>query len=255
MPQLLLTLLPDELQTISMVAGKLFLIPTPLGLEGGHALPEHTLEITRNLKVFVVEKGKVGRQILKAIGLHTPLQQCTFFELNKFTDPKDIPSFLNPAIEQGLDIGLISDAGAPGVADPGAQVVSHAHRKGVEVVPLTGPSSLLLALMASGMNGQRFCFHGYLSPKRPQLAKELKKLERESQHRNETELFIEAPYRNMAVYETALQVLSPSTHFCIAADLTLPSQYIRTHPILEWRRLPKPDLHKRPAIFLLYGRK
>jgi len=238
-----------------MPNGKLYLIPTPLGPEGIHALPEQTLQIARKLTVFIVEKGKVARQILKDFGLEAPLQSCRFFELNKFTDPKDIPGFLDPAIEEGLDIGLLSDAGAPGIADPGAQVVMMAHRRGLEVHPLTGPSAILLSLMAAGLNGQQFCFHGYLSPKRPQLAKDLRRLERDSQNRNETQLFIETPYRNGAVIETALQVLSPSTQFCVAVDLSLPSQYVRTHSVLEWRRLPKLNVHKRPAMFLLLGRK
>ncbi|MEL6275225.1 MAG: SAM-dependent methyltransferase [Bacteroidota bacterium] len=238
-----------------MPNGKLYLIPTPLGPEGGHVLPEHTLAIARSLKVFIVEKGKVSRQLLKQIGLKTPLQQCQFFELNKFTEIREIPSFLDPATEEGLDIGLLSDAGAPGVADPGAQAVMAAHRKGVEVIPLVGPSAILLSLMASGLNGQRFTFLGYLSPKRPQLAKDLKRLEKQSQQLDETQLFIEAPYRNMGVYETAMQVLSPSTLFCIATDLTLSTQFVRTHSILEWRRLPKPNLNKRPTMFLLLGRK
>ncbi len=238
-----------------MSLGKLYLIPSPLGPEGEYVMPEHTLAIARQLRVFIVEKGKVGRQILKDFNIDTPLQDCTIFELNKHTDPKTIPSFLLPSIEQGQDIGLLSDAGVPGVADPGAEVISLAHRHGIWVVPLVGPSSILLALMASGLNGQRFLFHGYLSPKRPDLAKDLKRLEKDSQNRNETQLFIEAPYRNAAVIETAIEVLSPSTHFCIAADLTLPGQYIRTHAIFEWKRLPKPRLQKRPAVFLLLGRK
>lgn len=238
-----------------MTPGKLYLIPTPLGPEGLPAIPEHARAIARRLTVFIVEKGKVARAVLKQYEIESPLQECRYFELNKFTEPRDIPGFLDPAIEEGLDVGLMSDAGVPGVADPGAEVIAVAHRRGVQVVPLVGPSSILLALMASGLNGQRFLFHGYLSPKRPALAKDLQKIERDSQKRGETQLFIEAPYRNNAVIETALQVLSPSTYFCIAADLTLPTEYIRTHSILEWRRLPRPEIHKRPAIFLLLARK
>ncbi|MEM9836173.1 MAG: SAM-dependent methyltransferase [Bacteroidota bacterium] len=235
-----------------MATGKLYLIPTPLGPDGDHVIPEYALEIARRLTVFVLEKGKVGRQVLKQYQISTPLRECRFFELNKFTDAKDIPGFLTPALEEGLDIGLLSDAGAPGVADPGAEVVMAAHRKGIEVVPLVGPSSILLALMACGMNGQRFTFHGYLSPKRPQLAKDLKRLERDSQQRKETQLFIEAPYRNMAVLETALGCLSTSTMLCVATDLTLTTQYIKTQTVARWRKQPLPDLHKRPTIFLVF---
>lgn len=238
-----------------MSFGKLYLIPSPLGPEGEYVLPAYVLDITRQLDVFIIEKGKVGRQILKDFEIATPIQDCTIFELNKHTDPKDIPSFLRPALEEGKDIGLLSDAGVPGVADPGAEVVSLAHRHGIRVIPMVGPSSILLALMASGLNGQRFLFHGYLSPKRPDLAKDLKRLEKDSQNRNETQIFIEAPYRNAMVIETAIEVLAPSTHFCIAADLTLLGQYIRTHAIFEWKRMPKPRLQKRPAVFLLLGRK
>lgn len=234
--------------------GKLYLIPTPLG-EGAYGpIPEQTLEVARELRVFVVEKGKVARQYLKAFGLTARLQECRYFELNKFTNEKDIPSFLEPALSEGLDIGLMSDAGAPGVADPGARVVRLAHQLGIEVVPLSGPSSILLGLMAAGLDGQRFRFHGYLSPKRPQLAQALQKLERESRKAKQTEIFIEAPYRNEAVFETALKVLAPTTDFSIAADLTLDSQYTQTKTIAEWQKTTAPALHKRPTLFLLLAR-
>lgn len=234
-------------------SGKLYLIPTPLGPEAYGPLPEQTLAIARELRYFVVEKGKVARQFLKGYGLTAPLQECTYFELNKFTEAGDIPTFLQPA-QEGHDIGLLSDAGAPGVADPGAVVVRLAHQLGIEVVPLTGPSSILLALMAAGLDGQQFRFHGYLSPKRPQLARELQQLERESRKAKQTELFIEAPYRNDAVFETALQSLAPTTDFSVATDLTLASQYIRTNTIAEWQKKTAPALHKRPTLFLLLAR-
>lgn len=234
--------------------GKLYLIPTPLGEDSYAPIPEQTLAIARELRVFVVEKGKVARRYLKDFGLTTPLQECRYFELNKFTEEKDIPTFLKPALEEGLDIGLLSDAGAPGVADPGARVVRLAHQLDIEVMPLTGPSSILLGLMAAGLDGQRFRFHGYLSPKRPQLAQALQKLERESRKAKQTEIFIEAPYRNNAVFETALQVLSPTTDFSVATDLTLDSQYVRTRNIAAWKKETAPALHKRPTLFLLLAR-
>lgn len=234
--------------------GTLYLIPTPLG-EGAYGpLPEQTLAIARELKVFIVEKGKVARQFLKDYGLTARLKECTYHELNKFTRSEDIPGFLSAALDQGQDIGLLSDAGAPGVADPGATVVRMAHEKGIRVVPLTGPSSILLGLMASGMDGQRFRFHGYLSPKKKQLAQDLQRLERDSRKQKQTELFIEAPYRNDAVFETALEVLQPTTDFCVACDLTTEQEYVKTMRIKDWQKTTAPALHKRPTLFLLLAR-
>jgi 16S rRNA (cytidine1402-2'-O)-methyltransferase len=159
-------------------------------------------------------------------------------------------TFLNDA-ENGNDIGLLSEAGCPGVADPGAQIVELAHQKNIEVIPLVGPSSILLALMASGMNGQSFCFNGYLSPKKPELAKDLKRLESLSSKFRQTQIFIETPYRNTSLIEEALKVLSPNTSFCIAVDLTLENLFIRTLKIKDWRKTQIPDFHKKPAIFLI----
>lgn len=234
-----------------MPNGKLYLVPTPLGAGGEQVMPAYALKIIRGLTVFVMEHGKVGRQVLKDYEIKAKLQECRFFELNKFTQPDELPEFLEPALKEGLDVGLMSDAGVPGVADPGADVVLAAHRAGIEVVPLVGPSSILLSLMASGMNGQRFLFHGYLSAKRPQLAKDLKNLEQQSRQRKETQLFIEAPYRNDAMLETALEALSPTTLFCVACDLTLSTQFIKTQTIANWKNDETPDLHKRPTMFLL----
>lgn len=217
-------------------------------------MPPQTLEIIRHLEVFVLENGKVGRAFLKQVGLEKPLSAFRYFELNKHTQREELDEFLLPALEEGLDIGLLSDAGCPGVADPGANLVDRAYRHGLQVVPLVGPSSLLLALMASGMNGQRFSFQGYLSAKRQQLAGELKKLERESRQQNATQIWIETPYRNMAMLEEALKALSPNTQFAVAADLTLPTQFTASHPIAKWRKMELPELHKRPAVFLLLSR-
>lgn len=231
--------------------GKLYLIPTPLGEEGLYVLPQYLIDTLHKIKVLIAERPKTARHFLKATAFPHPLQELTYYELNKRTDAADFDSFLAPAL-QGNDIGLVSEAGCPGVADPGAAIVGLAHRKGIEVVPIVGPSSILLALMASGMNGQSFCFQGYLSPKKPLLAKELQKLEQLAKKQDQTQLFIETPYRNMGLIETAIQSLHPNTRFCIAADLTLPTQYIRTRQIWEWQKEGYPDLHKRPAIFLIY---
>lgn len=230
--------------------GKLYLIPAPLGEEAVHTLPAYVVDILHQLHYFIAERAKTARHFIKRTDPVKAFDELTFFELNKRTRPEELPGFLAPALA-GHDVGLLSEAGCPGVADPGARIVAMAHREGIAVVPLVGPSSILLALMASGMNGQNFCFHGYLSPKRPHLAKDLRRLEQLSIRYRQTQILIETPYRNQQLIETALQVLSPATRFGIAADLTLPTEYIRTRSVQEWREAPPADLHKRPAIFLL----
>lgn len=234
--------------------GKLYLIPTPLGEQAVDTIPAYVLDTIQQLDVFIVERVKTARLFLRQIQFTRPFDDCVFYELNKHTPPQDIPGFLDLAFE-GRDIGVLSEAGVPAVADPGARLVRMAHRRGVEVCPLVGPSAILLALMSSGLNGQQFAFHGYLSPKRPTLAKDLKRLETQSARSGETQIFIEAPYRNLVIFDTAMQVLAPTTTLCVATDLTLPTQYIRTHPILEWRRMARPFINKRPTVFLLLGGK
>ncbi len=230
--------------------GKLYLIPSPLGENGAEVLPQYLIERIHQLRYFIAERAKTARHFIKASQPPYAISELDVVELNKRTAPEEWRNFLKPA-QAGHDIGLVSEAGCPGVADPGAQIVGLAHQLGIEVVPLVGPSSILLALMASGMNGQRFCFHGYLPPKRPDLKRELKKLEQESGRLKQCQIFIETPYRNNGFVEEALQCLNPKTRFCIAADLTLPTQYILSQSIGAWRKQPLPDLHKRPAIFLL----
>ena len=231
--------------------GKLFLIPTPLGENSVETIPEYVIEILHNLEFFIAERAKTARHFIKETNPKKPFSELHFSELNKRTTPEEIQAFLNPILK-GKDIGLLSEAGCPGVADPGAVIVEMAHRKQIEVIPLVGPSSILLALMASGMNGQNFAFHGYLSPKKPELARDLKRLEQLSTKHKQTQIIIETPYRNRQLIETALKTLSANTRFCIAADLTLPSQYIRTKKIGEWKKVQLPDLHKKPTIFLIY---
>jgi 16S rRNA (cytidine1402-2'-O)-methyltransferase len=233
-----------------MAHGRLYLLPSPLGDDALHTIPPYVTEIICNLDVFIVEKAKTARRFLKALEFPTPFDDCLFFELNKRTQDHELPRFLAPATE-GRHIGLLSEAGVPAVADPGSKMVRIAHQQGIEVVPLVGPSSLLLALMASGMNGQRFTFHGYLSPQRHKLAKDLKRLESQALQQQETQLFIETPYRNMAMLETALQHLAPVTYLTVAVDLTLPTQQVFSHRISDWQKRELPDLHKRPAVFLL----
>jgi 16S rRNA (cytidine1402-2'-O)-methyltransferase len=233
------------------MAGKLYLIPTPLA-EGELApLPEQTLDLIRRLRVFVVERGKTARQFIKQTNTPIAFSEMTFFELNKRTTKEELPSFLQPALKQGQDIGILSEAGCPGVADPGADLVALAHQKGLEVVPLIGPSSILLALMASGLNGQKFAFHGYIPIKNPSRKKTLQELERESRKAQQTQIFIETPYRNDGLVSDMLSAFNAQTRLCIAADLTAPDAYVKTKTILDWKRQAPPRLHKRPAIFLI----
>jgi len=229
---------------------KLYLLPTPLGDDGIHTIPQYVVDRILELDVFVVERAKTARKFLKKIGFTKPFDDCTFFELNKRTERSEIASFLTP-LREGRSIGLLSEAGVPAVADPGSQLVLMAHKQDMSVVPLVGPSSILLAVMSSGMNGQSFSFKGYLSPKRPILGAELKKLEAHSRKMKETQVFIETPYRNNGFFETALQVLAPGTLFGVATDLSLPTEYIVTKTIKKWKQIAAPELHKRPTIFLL----
>ncbi len=230
--------------------GKLYLIPVPLGEGAGHTIPPYVIELLHGLTFFVAERAKSARHFIKSTGLSRPLQELEITELNKRTTAEELGHLLDPALA-GEDMGLLSEAGCPAVADPGAKLVRLAHQRGVEVVPLVGPSSILLALMASGMNGQNFCFHGYLPAKKPELSKTLKRLEQAAIKQQQTQVFIETPYRNMGMVEQALQLLSANTRLCIAADLSLPEQYIQSQSIADWRKTAIPDLHKRPAIFLI----
>lgn len=233
-----------------MENGKLYLIPTPLGEGGQSAIPAYVIEIIHRIEHIVAERAKTARHFIKSTGTPRPMPTYQVSELNDRTPREELPELLQPIFE-GNDVGIMSEAGCPGVADPGARLVALAHRKGVEVVPLVGPSSILLALMASGLNGQNFCFRGYLSAKADQLGRELKRLEQIANREKQTQLFIETPYRNRQMMELALRVLQPETLFGVAADLTLPTQFISTKKIAEWRKAEVPELHKRPAIFLL----
>ena len=230
--------------------GTLYLIPSTLGPGAIDTIPSRTLLLTRRPRHFVVETGKVARAFLKEVELDHRLQECTYYELNKRTADGELPGFLAPALD-GEDIGVLSDAGAPGVADPGARLVLLAHQLGVKVVPLPGPSAILQSIMAAGLNGQSFVFHGYLSPKRPQLAKDLRRIEADSKRHQQTQLWIEAPYRNQAMIEVAVEALSPTTLFSVAADLTQDTEWIKTAPVGQWGGDAGAKLHRRPAMFLL----
>ena len=193
---------------------------------------------------------KVPRAFLKAAGTERPLQELSLAELNEHTRDSDVERFLAP-LRAGHDVGLLSEAGCPAVADPGANLVALAQRENIRVVPLIGPSSLLLALMASGLNGQRFAFQGYLPAKDNERRKALSDLESESRKRQQTQLFIETPYRNRALFEAVLQTCQANTRLCVATDLTLPGQSVRTRSVAEWKKETPPDIERRPTVFLL----
>jgi len=231
--------------------GILFLVPTPLGEDTLAGISPELLETVFALDYFIVERGKTARRFLKAIQFPRPLQSLEFQELNEHTPDTALEGLLAPVLS-GRDAGLMSEAGCPAVADPGSPLVLLAHRLGIEVRPLVGPSSILLALMASGLNGQRFCFQGYLTAKKTDLGRQIRQLEMQSGKERQTQIFIETPYRSQAMLDMLIQTLSPGTLLSVSAALTLPSQYIRTQTVARWRALhPLPDLHKQPVVFLI----
>lgn len=234
-----------------MQKGKLYLIPTRLGdnppLE---VLPISVKKIIESVNDYIVENEKTARRFIKKINPSKSQPSLNIFVLNKFTNTDELPSFLNPCI-QGKNIGLLSEAGCPGIADPGSDIVRIAHSHNIKVVPLVGPSSILLALMSSGMNGQSFAFNGYLPIDKEERKSALKKLEKLSFDKNQTQLFIETPYRNNKMLEDICAILNQNTRICIACDITLPSEYIKTQTVKEWKHT-NIDLHKRPAIFIIH---
>ena len=236
-----------------MSKGKLYMIPTTLGeSDVTKILPLSVKENIHQLDEFIVENSKTARAFLKQMEIPSPQNQLKIHVLNKHTDAQELHGFLN-ACRNGLNIGLISEAGCPGVADPGAEIVSIAHKEDIQIIPLVGPSSILLSLMASGMNGQSFTFNGYLPIEKSDVKKKLKELERISKNYNQTQLFIETPYRNHKLIDTLYQSLQSNTKLCIACDISLNTEYIKTKTIAEWKKTTKPDLHKRPCIFLIYA--
>jgi 16S rRNA (cytidine1402-2'-O)-methyltransferase len=232
-------------------AGKLYLLPNLLGaVEPASVLPARTLAVARRLRHFVVETPKAARAFVKSLPSEHALQDIAIAELNEHTPARDVAALLAPVLA-GEDVALLSDAGCPGVADPGAPLVAAAHRAGVTVVPLVGPSALLLALMASGMNGQNFVFHGYLPVRAEARSAALRALDAAAAGSGATQLFIETPYRNEAIAAAVLAVCRPRTLFCVAVDLTLPSEQIVRRTVEEWRTAPTLRLSGRPAMFLL----
>lgn len=218
-----------------MSLGTLYLIPVPLGPAAPETcLPPDTLAIARRLETFIAERAKTARAHLKAMAHPRPLQELLISELNEHTRAADIPALLAP-LRSGRDVGLMSEAGCPAVADPGAELVKAAHREGIAVVPLVGPSSILLALMASGLGGQRFSFHGYLPAKESERTQKIRELEKAARKEKSTQLFIETPYRSAALLEALATTLSADTLISVGADLSLPSQLIRTDSAKSWR--------------------
>lgn len=235
-----------------MDKGKLILFPVPIGADDiGMSLPAANLELLATCRTFIVEELRTARRFLKKAGYPYPIDDTQFFELNEHTTHEEIGGYLD-AIERGENIGLLSEAGLPCVADPGAMITKIAQRRGIEVVPLVGPSSLMLALMGSGMNGQNFAFNGYLPVDRSKRAAAIRHLEERVHREHQTQLFIEAPYRNNQMMEALSSVLQPQTMICVACDLTLPTQYIRSLPSGKWKtERGKIDLHKRNTVFLI----
>lgn len=234
-----------------MPYGTLYLLPCTLGdTPAAQVLPQQVIDLARTLTHFVVEQPKTARQFLSALKPEHPIQSLHFASLNEHTLAKDLDELLQPLLA-GHDVGIISEAGCPGIADPGADLVALAHHKGIRVVPLVGPSSILLALMASGLNGQCFAFHGYVPIEEAERKKTLLALEAESAKRNQTQLFIETPYRNEKLFQALLTHCRPNTRLCVATDITLASEQIHTHTIAQWKKQGMPALNKRPSLFLL----
>ncbi|GAA3577440.1 SAM-dependent methyltransferase [Snuella lapsa] len=236
---------------MSSVQGSLYLIPTTLGAnEPLEVLPISVKKVIEQTNIYIVENEKTARRFIKKISSGKSQSALEMFHLNKFTDISELPSFLEPC-SKGLNVGLISEAGCPGVADPGADIVKLAHQKNIKVIPLVGPSSILMAMMCSGMNGQNFAFNGYLPIDKSERKKEIKRLERISSERNQSQIFIETPYRNNKMLEDLCSTLDKSTSICVACDITLPNEMIRTLTVNEWIKNTV-DLHKRPTIFIIH---
>lgn len=233
-----------------VLKGNLYLFPSTLGdTSVDDCLPPLNSHILNKLDHFIVEELRTARRFLKKAGYGGKIDDTAFFILNEHTADEELSSFLKPA-EEGKSLGLMSEAGLPCIADPGHKVVALAHRKGIRVVPLTGPSSLMLALMASGFNGQQFTFHGYLPVKPPERTQALRKLEREARLTGYSQIFIETPYRNLSMLETIVTACAPETRLCIAASLTLPDEFIATMPVSRWKK-KAPDIQKKPAVYII----
>ncbi|MDO4190235.1 MAG: SAM-dependent methyltransferase [Bacteroidales bacterium] len=232
---------------------KLFLIPTVLSdAPLNNVLPSGNTDIIKQLRYFIVENIRTARRFLKQVDKTINIDELTFFELNQHTPATEVEKLLQPLLNQNHDMGIISEAGCPAVADPGADVVAIAQRHHVTIVPLVGPSSILLSVMGSGFNGQSFAFNGYLPIEHTERQKRLKTLERRAYTEDQTQIFIETPYRNLQLFQEMCTTLQPNTRLCIACNLTAESQSIVTRTIAQWRQQTPETIHKIPTIFLIY---
>ncbi len=229
----------------------LYLIPVTLGdTPIAQVLPSYNHDIILGLRHFIVENIRSARRFLRQVDRTFPIDDSTFYEMGKHADEARFSQYLQP-LRDGHPMGVISEAGCPAVADPGANVVAIAHRQHLRVIPLSGPSSMIMAVMGSGLNGQSFAFNGYLPVEPAERAKRIKTLESRAWNESQTQLFIETPYRNRKMFDALLSTLRPATRLCIAAGITTPQEYIHTHSVQEWKRLTLPDLSDIPAIFLI----
>ena len=236
-----------------MSKGTIYMIPCPIAESRPlwDVLPRANYDVMNALDYFIVENVRSARRFLSKVGVERKIEELEFVELNEHTTkPEEVERMLRPVLE-GRSAGVISEAGVPGVADPGADIVALAHRYDIRVVPLVGPSSILMSVMASGLNGQSFAFVGYLPVKDAERQRRLKELERRAQEERQAQLFIEAPYRNVKLFEALLKTLAPKMRLTVATDITAPEEYIRTLRVEEWRKLPMPEIAKRPTIFVL----
>ena len=232
--------------------GKLYLVPTTLGVFDtfDRVIPDYNTQIVHKLEIFIVEQVRTARRFLSKLKHPINIDNIVFYELNKHTDESEVFSYLHD-IGSGKSVGLLSEAGTPCIADPGAAVVKIAHELDMNIVPLVGPNSIILSLMASGFNGQNFTFHGYLPIDKNTLSRKLKTIEQNVYKFDQTQIFIETPYRNNQMFDTILKICSSGTLLCIATDITLASESIKTYSVAEWKK-KKPDFHKKPTVFLIY---
>ena len=234
-----------------MALGTLYMVPVTLGDDNlSYVIPADVIKLIQSLEYFVVENEKSARRFLGSVKTNKPVRELNFQLLNEHSAEKDLPALIAPLLA-GHDVGMLSEAGCPGVADPGAPLTALAHRKGIKVAPLVGPSSILLSLMASGFNGQQFTFLGYLPSDKAARINKLKDIEKQSQRLNETQIFIETPYRNQHMLEDILASCGANTKLCIARNVSLETEFVVSKTIAEWKKSELPDLHKQPTVFLL----
>jgi 16S rRNA (cytidine1402-2'-O)-methyltransferase len=234
-----------------MALGTLYMVPVTLGDDNlSYVIPADVMQLVQNLEYFVVENEKSARRFLGSVKTHKPVRELNFQLLNEHSVEKDLPALIAPLLA-GHNVGMLSEAGCPGIADPGALLAALAHKKNIRVTPLVGPSSILLGLMASGFNGQQFTFLGYLPSDKAARVNKLKEIEKQSQCLNETQIFIETPYRNQHMLEDILASCAANTRLCIAKNVSLETEFVVSKTIAEWKKTELPDLHKQPTVFLL----